>query len=264
MTRELRVEPLSLEGTISLLSEVAGWIESACAGGAGSIEIAIHGGQKEAGPTEAIACTAPWSGPPGRAALALAAERIERSLRDLHARGGSLICASRGRVLGPFLEIALMADQHLMDEGAVLVPSGLFDGYVPCAGGWSRFIDRAGAGRAAAFLLVADRIGSRQALAAGLCDGLLPAAGRSAGTAHLERTSTTAMRLAHEIADRRARGGALTPRQARVIERASFALAFASGDPREGIAAFFEGRPARFAPQGYAPPGNHGDEGTTP
>jgi enoyl-CoA hydratase/carnithine racemase len=264
MTRELRVGALSLDETISLLSEVACWLESACASRPCSVEIVIEGDPGDALSTGAIVSTPPGSGPARRVALSLAADRLDRALVGLHARGGSLICASRGRVSGLFLEIALMADEHLMDREAVLVPPGLFDGYIPCAGGWSRFIDRAGAGRAAAFLLGADLIGSSRALAAGLCDGLLPAVPRSAATTHGEEISASAARLAHEIADRRSRGGALTPRQGRVIERACFALAFASGDPREGIAAFFEGRPACFAPPMIADPGNHGDGGTTP
>ncbi|HKY33184.1 MAG TPA: hypothetical protein VJV23_11655, partial [Candidatus Polarisedimenticolia bacterium] len=83
-------------------------------------------------------------------------------------------------------------------------------------------------------------IGPRRALALGLCDATQEAPAPPAASA-------SARALVLQLACASGRGGALTPRQARVLERACFALAFAGGDPAEGIAAFFERRPARFA-----------------
>lgn len=188
-----------------------------------------------------------------------AADRLERSLQRLHRAGGLLACTTHGTVGGPFLEIALMSDLHRMRPGASIAPAGMFDTHIPCAGGWSRMIERAGAGRAATLLISCERLGAGEAIAAGLCDAV------ASDGAHSENpvvpASALALRLAVEMSERATRSGGLTPRQARLLERASFALAFASEDPREGINAFFQGRPARFDGIGSTDPVDHHGHG---
>ena len=193
-----------------------------------------------------------WDIDPSTArALAAAGARLEDAVGRLQSRGSLLVCMTAGENGGPLLEMALMADVHLMEAGAALVLPGLFDEYIPCAGGWSRIIRRAGAGRARALLLSSRRIEADAALAAGLCDGIDDdGKGQSSLRLRHAAASSTAVRLAGELAHRAGRGSGLTQRQSRVIERAAFALAFASGEPAEGIAAFFEGRPARFTGAG--------------
>ncbi len=180
-------------------------------------------------------------------ALAAAGTRLEDAVGRLRSRGSLVACMTAGENGGPLLEIALMADVHVMEAGAALIPPGLFDGYIPCAGGWSRMIQRAGAGRARALLLSAKRIEADAALSAGLCDWIDgDGGGLTALRLRRAAASSIAVRLAGELAHRAGRGGGLTQKQSQVIERAAFALAFASGEPAEGIAAFFEGRQARF------------------
>lgn len=186
-------------------------------------------------------------------ALTAAGTRLEDAVGRLRSRGSLVVCVTAGENGGPLLELALMADVHLMEAGATLVPPGLFDGYIPCAGGWSRMIQRAGPGRARALLLSAERIEADAALSAGLCDGIDGnEVGQTALRVRRAAASSIAVRLAGELAHRAGRGSGLTQKQSRVIERAAFALAFASAEPAEGIAAFFEGRPARFSGAGRA------------
>lgn len=188
---------------------------------------------------------------PGALPARRSGERLEAALGDLRRRGGWLRCVTDGIAGGATLEIALLADQHLMEEEAALVPWGSGDPYVPRAGGLSRLITRSGPARAATLLLAGTPGGSLPApacLAAGLCDGITAEGKVEPGgwRTSLRNSSEVALRLARELADRNARWGGLTGRQARLLERASFALAFATDHPREGIVAFFENRPARF------------------
>src|SRR6185436_14600089 len=131
-----------------------------------------------------------------------------------------------------------------------LMMPGLFDAYTPVAGGWSRLIERAGAGRAATLLMTPGPVDARAALAWGLCEAIETGADTASTTSSAAATSPVARRLALELAARNTRAGGLTPSQTRLLERAAFALAFAGDHPREGIAAFFEARAPRFAPSG--------------
>lgn len=194
--------------------------------------------------------------------IAAAARDLDSALRLLRRRAGVFTCRTRGEISGALLELALMADRHLMHADAVLIPSGLFDFYVPHVFGWSLLIERVGAARAFTLLLTQARVDARQALMSGLCDAVereetenAPGAGAPARVP----ASATALHLALELSDRTTRTGGLTPRQSRLLERAAFALAFSTGDPREGIASFFADRPARFAPENADHPASASD-----
>src|SRR5262249_59821131 len=164
-----------------------------------------------------------------------AADRAEQALRRLHRDGSSLTCRSAGAIGGTLLEIALMADRHVMRHDTTLRLPGIFDDYVPCAGGWSRMIERVGPARAATLLLGEEGLDAGGALALGLCEATDTGTDDERAAARPDPvTSRVARRLAGELSDRMTRSGGLTPRQARLLERASFALAFSTGDPREG------------------------------
>ena len=188
------------------------------------------------------------------ARIAAAAARLESSLDRIHDASGTFVCRTWGVLGGVLLEVALMADLHLMHGDGTLIPTGLFDSHVPRLNAWSRLMERAGAARTASLLLTQTRVTAPQALANGLCDAIHQESMQDAGAPgpsvardpSREPVSGTALRLARELSERTTRAGGLTPRQARVLERAAFALAFSCGDPKEGIAAFFSGRPARF------------------
>jgi len=119
-----------------------------------------------------------------------------------------------------------------------------------------------GAARASSLLLTRGVVSSQEALVIGLCEAVEhePTGARAVIDVPSDvepdniPVSVTALRLAHEISERTTRTGGMTPRQARILERASFALAFSGDDPREGIASFFAGRPARFAYGQTVPP----------
>jgi enoyl-CoA hydratase/carnithine racemase len=222
----------------ALLRDVTAFIESSGERADPFMELRVEGRYRACGHGESVPR-------PGR--LASAARDLDRARRKLHARGGILACVTTGASGGPWLEIALMSDVHLMESDASLIPPGLDDAYVPCAGGWGHLMRRAGPGRAATILWgggpETDAIGSRRAIELGLADG--EAGALDAFRAAARAGSPVATRLVLDLWERAA-GGALTARQGRDLERACFALAFASAHPGEGIAAFFEGRPARF------------------
>jgi len=220
---------------------MAAGLEAALAGSEPSVRVILEGDCVVNGPAS--------SAPRVRALLA-AAGRLTAALDRLHAAGGALHCLTRVAAGGPFLEIALMSDTHRMHQDARLMISGLFDAYVPVACGWSRLIERAGAGRAATLLMTPGPVGARAALAWGLCEAIDLEADAASMTPAAAPTSAVARRLALELAARNTRAGGLTPSQTRLLERAAFALAFAGDHPREGIAAFFEARAPRFAPSG--------------
>ncbi|MFQ5701078.1 MAG: hypothetical protein ACE5HU_04460, partial [Acidobacteriota bacterium] len=93
-----------------------------------------------------------------------------------------------------------------------------------------------------------QRMDARQARSWGLGDGVLTDENDSSALyQRWKDASRTATRFAMELADRNGRGGGLTPRQSRLMERASFSLLFAGDDPREGIAAFFDHKRPRFS-----------------
>ena len=228
-----------------LFDAVASEIESAISGGRDTIVVSLES-PASIGTTSGVALSRPFE-PEATRAMLLAAARMERAMRRLHRDGGSLECRSSGAMSGALLEIAMMADLHRMRHDATLILPGIFDDYVPCAGGWSRLIERVGPARAKTLLLSDETIDAGLALALGLCEAIDTGTEDHPAVRPGPVTSRVARRLAGELSDRMTRSGGLTPRQSRLLERATFALAFSTEDPREGIAAFFEGRTAHFA-----------------
>lgn len=228
----LTVLPRAGEMTPSaLFAEVAGLLTREDADPDRTLHLKVH----------ARSTTAPT--PLGEAARQAA--RLRQACLRLHRRGGIFTCVTEGVVSGAALEVALNADVHHMVAGSRLVLPGCADGYEPCAGGWSLLLRRVGPLRAAPLLLdpAGGTLEAEAARGAGLCDGILAPGASPAAASGASRSAT---RLVLELAERHAGNGGLTPRQARLLERASFALAFASTHPREGIEAFFSDREPRF------------------
>jgi enoyl-CoA hydratase len=158
-----------------------------------------------------------------------------------------VIAAVNGYALGGGCELALACDVRLASDRAQMglpeVTLGIFPGW----GGTQRLPRLIGPGRAKELILTGRRVGADEALALGLVDRVHP---------HDELLEA-ALELAGEMA---AKPGWAVAAAKAMINRAGdgdqagnlareldlFALAFATEDQREGMAAFFEKRPPQF------------------
>jgi enoyl-CoA hydratase/carnithine racemase len=100
------------------------------------------------------------------------------------------VSAIAGYCLGAGLELALATDFRVADETAVFGFPEVVIGIVPSSGGTHRLTRLLGPARAKELVLLRDRVGADEALAAGLVTELVPA-----GSA-LERALAVAQRLA--------------------------------------------------------------------
>jgi len=171
-----------------------------------------------------------------------------RALTALESLPQPLVAAVQAAAMGGGLEVALTADLIVVDPGAVLGLPEVRLGLMPGAGGTQRLPRRIGAGRAKELLLLGGAVKAEEAKAIGLVNRV------SAPGAALEEAQELAGRLA-----------ALSPLAVRSIKRAVveglegtladgvrrerelFMGVFRGPDAREGVSAFVEKRPARFA-----------------
>jgi enoyl-CoA hydratase len=172
----------------------------------------------------------------------LAGERGDRWAR-LRASRLPVIAAVHGWCLGGGCELALTCDIVLAAEDARfgLPETGL--GLIPGAGGTQRLPRIAGRSLALEVILAGRTLTAREALQAGICsrvvavealerEALALATRIAARPVHAVRLAREAVALAFE-----------TPLETGLAEeRRLFALAFASDDAREGMAAFVERR----------------------
>jgi enoyl-CoA hydratase len=158
-----------------------------------------------------------------------------------------VVAAINGYALGGGCELALACDVRLASERAQIglpeVTLGIFPGW----GGTQRMPRLIGPGRAKELIFTGRRVGAEEALAIGLVDRVHP---------H-EELLDRAVELAAEMAEKpawalaaakamlnRAGDGDQAGNLARELDL--FALAFATEDQREGMAAFFEKRAPNF------------------
>lgn len=159
-----------------------------------------------------------------------------------------VIAAVNGPAVGFGCGVALSADIVLMGKSAYFLQSFVNLGVVPDGGG-SYFIPRlAGEGRAAAMMLLGERIDAPTALAWGLAyrvyedEALMPSARALAARMASGPTNAYARikQMVHASCDNDLAGQL-------ELEAVHQRAAFASADCREGIAAFVEKRPPQFS-----------------
>jgi 2-(1,2-epoxy-1,2-dihydrophenyl)acetyl-CoA isomerase len=159
-----------------------------------------------------------------------------------------VLAAVNGPAVGIGCSLALACDQVLAAESAYLLLAFINIGLAP-DGGSSVFVPaRAGGGRAAAMSLLGDRVPAAQAHAWGLVDRVVPddafAAEADALAGRLAAGPTRAYAAVKEQLNARVYAGleAQLELEADLQQRMA-----ASGDFREGVAAFLEKRGAKFA-----------------
>ncbi len=170
-----------------------------------------------------------------------------------------VIAAVNGFCLGGGCELALACHVRVAARSARFGQPEVKLGLIPGFGGTVRLARLVGRASALELLLTGEMIPAEEAWRIGLVNRvvedqeLLPTCRALAG--RILEQSPVAVRYALEAVRR---GAEMPQGEALALEAALFGLSFASADAREGLAAFLEKRPPRFARQeGGADEGNH-------
>lgn len=159
-----------------------------------------------------------------------------------------VIACVHGYALGGGCEIALSCDQIFATERAVFGQPEVFLGLIPGFGGCVRLAHRVGIGCAKDLIFTGRKISAAIAKKMGLVDRLFDTQKEmlTAGEEFLHQTAKASP--AAIAAAKRAIYGAQGTTVAAGLdnERAEFVRVFASGDSKEGIAAFLAKRPPVF------------------
>jgi enoyl-CoA hydratase len=174
--------------------------------------------------------------------------RGQRLTRRLETLGIPSIAAINGYALGGGLELAMACTLRVAAESALLglpeVKLGLIAGY----GGTQRLPALVGRGRALEILLTGEPVGAREAWRIGLVNHVVPdgelLAFARALAAKIVANAPRAVALAMDAVDTSLNFGLDAGLN---WESAAFGLAASSADAREGLQAFLDRRPARFA-----------------
>ena len=175
------------------------------------------------------------------------ASGLQRLFDEIEAFEKPTIAAINGLALGGGCELAMACDLRVASEDARfgLPETGL--GIIPGAGGTQRLTRLVGVGLALDLILTGRLLTAEEARQAGLVsrvvatDMLLDTCREVAATI-LER-GPLAVRLARMVVRT---GADVDLASGQLIERLAQAVLYETDDKREGVAAFFDKRPARF------------------
>lgn len=183
-------------------------------------------------------------GPMDGKARALAGQQM---MRRFERCGKPVIAAVNGFALGGGCELAMACHLRIASENAKFGQPEVKLGLGPGYGGTVRLPRLVGKGRALELLLTGAMIDAQEALRIGLVNRVVPADRLLDEAEQLLRTileqAPLAVRLVLEAVDT---GLDLTVDEALLLEANHFGLLSATGDMREGTAAFLEKRKARF------------------
>ena len=171
-------------------------------------------------------------------------QEVAARIEDLSA---PVVAAVNGFALGGGCEIALACDVRVASEKARFGQPEVNLGIIPGWGGSQRLARATSIGFAKEVVLTGRMVGAEEALRVGLVTHVHPP--EELLDAALELAATIASKPAWAVAEAKRLCnlalGDLDGPLARELD--AFALAFATPDQREGMAAFFEKRPPRFA-----------------
>lgn len=176
--------------------------------------------------------------------------QMQEALNQLEKMPKPTIAAINGHALGGGCEFVLACDFRLMSAGTI----GLTEvslGLIPGAGGTQRLTKLLGKAKATEIMLLGKRLNAEEAETIGLVNRAVPE----------EALLTEALALAKQLAEGAVGAMALTKtciqaadlplEEGLKVERESFAKTFATGEPSEGIKAFFEKRKPQFNQIGH-------------
>jgi enoyl-CoA hydratase len=177
-------------------------------------------------------------------AYALAGQHVLDLIEHL---GKPVIAAVNGFALGGGCELAMACTLRLAADTAQFGQPEVGLGVIPGFGGTQRLPRLVGAGRALDLLLTGRRINAEEALAIGLVNRVVPAAGLMGAAKTLAATLAAMPPAAmRSIVEAVGRGMEMALPEAEFLEATLFGLCFATADMREGTRAFLEKRPPLF------------------
>jgi len=172
---------------------------------------------------------------------------ITRNWDSLRRIRKPLIAAVAGYALGGGCELAMMCDLIIAADTARFGQPEIKLGIIPGAGGTQRLPRAVGKAKAMDLVLTGRTMDAQEAERAGLVSRVVPAARLHeealAVATSISGLSQTAVMMAKEAVNR-AYESALA--DGLLFERRLFHALFATGDQKEGMAAFLEKRPAKF------------------
>jgi enoyl-CoA hydratase len=176
------------------------------------------------------------------------AERGHAVARRIEGLPTPVVAAVNGYALGGGCEIALACDVRIAAEGARFGQPEVGLGIVPGWGGTQRLARTTSVGFAKEMILTGRPVTADVALRAGLVTHVVPAGDLLDSALDLAGAIAAkpawAVAAAKRLCNLALAGDAPGPYASEVD---AFALAFTTEDQREGMAAFFEKRPPRFA-----------------
>ncbi|MEO0082955.1 MAG: enoyl-CoA hydratase-related protein [candidate division WOR-3 bacterium] len=175
------------------------------------------------------------------------AQNGHRVLSKLEDIDKPVIAAINGFALGGGCEIALACDIRIMAETAKIGQPEVNLGIIPGFGGTQRLARLCGAGIAKELIYTGDMIDAQEALRIGLVNKVVP----------MDKLMETAKEMAKKIMNKGPmairmtktvinRGLDCNLTTAKELEIETFALCFATGEPKEGMNAFLEKRKASW------------------
>ena len=175
-------------------------------------------------------------------------EKGTRLMHSLEALPVPVIALVNGYALGGGCELALACDWILAADHAQFGQPEVSLGIPPGFGGTQRLPRRVGPARALELLTTARQVKAQEAVAIGLANHVHPASELRAKGLEMARVISAKGPIAVRLAKRAVQNGLnLDLFSACALETDLFAEAFASEDRKEGMRAFLDKRPARFA-----------------
>lgn len=176
--------------------------------------------------------------------MALVVQKMQRALQTCRV---PVIAAVNGHALGGGCELMMACDIALAEEQAQIGVTEVRLGLIPGAGGTRMLTSYLPVGTAKRLLFTGDRLTAAQAQELGLIEKVVPRGSILQEALALAGRINSAGPLAVEAAKRSANFGLqMSYDEGHQREAAIFGALFDSNDWREGIAAFFERRPAKF------------------
>jgi enoyl-CoA hydratase/carnithine racemase len=159
-----------------------------------------------------------------------------------------IVAAINGFAMSGGFELALAADVRICSPNAIFAIQDVMWGMHPCDGGCVRLPKIVGLGRAMEIILSGERFGAEHALRIGLVNRIAPQAELVAEAIRYAQVLASRSPLAQRfVKDVEYRAPGLSLEEAIRMELRSFSDLAHSEDLAEGVAAFKERRPARFA-----------------
>ncbi len=177
--------------------------------------------------------------------FALLGHQLAATIEDLPK---PVIAAVNGFALGGGCELALCCDIRLASENARFGQPEVNLGVIPGFGGTQRLPRLIGKGLACELLMTGDMINAAEAYRIGLANKVLPAAELLPAAGKLAVKIASKGPIAVSFVKSALRDGLETDLTRACSHEADlFGLCFATADQKEGMLAFLEKRPAKFA-----------------